>query len=432
MPKKIEVSVDEYIGTRSLVTKDGIVYRAAKMPKTFNAESRSATFVMTDETIDSYGDIVRAKGCKLDRFENNPICLLNHRADLILGTWSDVKRIVRRIEGTTTIAKEGTAPHVDMAYSLMSQGILKAASIGFMPLKVERRLDDNGEPLWSYDILEWEMYECSVVSVPANPAALAKSMKEGSMMARDLLEEVLDNYVKMPSGVIVAIKDIEAAHREGGGDKTVVVIEKTDEDQTPNEVRAEQGLDPLPEAEKVLDEGDVIVAEIKDIEALQGLLVLAVGEDSITVEHDIVETDPVNNYRSYKKVDGAAIVRVDTDGDILTLSFPVWSEDHAAAVLKRTEELKVKPVEIDKSAGTVSVEVEIDTTAITDATEKVTALSTLLDSFSEKLAKFFGSKAAEPEPVEPPAPPTAEAIETAKAKAAASLERLATKGLIEA
>lgn len=431
MPKKIEVSVDEYIGTRSLVEKDGIIYRAAKMPKTFNAESRSATFVMTDETVDSYGDIVRAKGCKLDRFENNPICLLNHRSDLILGSWSDVKRIVRRIEGTATIAKEGTAPHVDMAYNLMSQGILKAASIGFMPLKVERRLDDNGEPLWSYDILEWEMYECSVVSVPANPAALAKSMKEGSMMARDLLEEVLDNYVKMPSGVIVSIKDIEAAHKEGGGDKTVVVIEKADEDQTPNEVRAEQGLDPLPEAEKTLDEGDVIVAEIKDIEALQDLLVLAVGEDSITVEHDIVETDPVNNYRSYKKVDGAAMVRVDTDGGILTLSFPVWSEEHAAAVLKRTEELKVKPVEIDKkSVGTISV--EVDTTAITDATEKVTALSTLLDSVSAKLAKFFGSKAAEPEPVEPPAPPTAEAIETAKAKAAASLSRLATKGLIEA
>jgi len=84
MPKN-HVSVDEYIGKRSLVAKDGIIYRAAKMPKTFNAENRSATFVMTDETVDSYGDIVRAKGAKLDRFESNPICLLNHRADLPTG-----------------------------------------------------------------------------------------------------------------------------------------------------------------------------------------------------------------------------------------------------------------------------------------------------------------------------------------------------------
>ena len=421
MPQKTHVSVDEFIGTRSLVSKDGIVYRAAKMPKTFDAKTRSATFIMTDETVDSYGDIVRAKGCNLDRFENNPICLLNHSASLILGSWSDVKRIVKRIEGTATIAEAGTAPHVDMAYNLMAQGILRAASIGFMPLKVERRLDDNGEPMWSYDILEWEMYECSVVSVPANPAALAKSMKEGSMMARDLLEEVLDNYVKMPSGVIVAIKDIEAAHKAGGGDKTAVMVD------IPADVA--ETLD-APETREANAPPADVEPEVKDIEALQGLLALAVAEGSIAVEHDIVEAEPVNNYRAFQKVDGGAIVSVDTDNGFLTLSFPVWSDDHAAAVLKRSEELKVKaPAPVEKLDTLV---VDVDVTALEGATEKVTALSALLDSVQTKLARFFGSKAAEPEPVEPPAPPTVEEIDEAKAKAAESLARLATKGLIEA
>ena len=214
------ISIDEYLSKRALSVNDGIVYRAAKMPKTFDGQTRSAVFVMTDETTDSYGDTVRAKGADLTRFESNPICLLNHRSDLILGNWSDVQKKPKRIEGRATLAAEGTAPHIDMAYGLLEQGILRAASIGFMPTKLERKLDDKGEPTWAYDILEWEMYECSIVAVPSNPAALAKSIKEGNMLARDFLEEVLDTYTKTAAGLIVPRAELEAAHKDATGSKT--------------------------------------------------------------------------------------------------------------------------------------------------------------------------------------------------------------------
>src|SRR5690606_22273116 len=185
--------------------------------------TRSAVFVMTDETTDSYGDTVRAKGADLTRFESNPICLLNHRSDLILGNWSDVQKKPTRIEGRATLAAEGTPPHIDMAYGLLEQGILRAASIGFMPTKLERKLDDKGEPTWAYDILEWEMYECSIVAVPSNPAALAKSIKEGNMLARDFLEEVLDTYTKTAAGLIVPRSELESAHKDANGSKSSVL-----------------------------------------------------------------------------------------------------------------------------------------------------------------------------------------------------------------
>lgn len=217
------ISIDEYLSKRALSVNDGIVYRAAKMPKSFDGQTRSAVFVMTDETTDSYGDTVRAKGADLTRFESNPICLLNHRSDLILGNWSDVQKKPKRIEGRATLAAEGTAPHIDMAYGLLEQGILRAASIGFMPTKLERKLDDKGEPTWAYDILEWEMYECSIVAVPSNPAALAKSIKEGNMLARDFLEEVLDTYTKTAAGLIVPRAELETAHKEATGSKTSIL-----------------------------------------------------------------------------------------------------------------------------------------------------------------------------------------------------------------
>lgn len=223
MPKP--VTIDEFLDKRSLTVRDGVVYKAAKMPKSFDQATRSAVFVMTDETTDSYGDTVRAKGADLTRFDTNPICLLNHRSDLILGTWSDVQNKAKRIEGRATLASEGTAPHVDMAYNLMSQGILRAASIGFMPKKLERKLDDKGEPTWAYDILEWELYECSIVSIPANPAALAKSVKDGNMLARDFLEEVLDTYERTAAGLIVPKSELESAHKDAAGNRTTLTIE---------------------------------------------------------------------------------------------------------------------------------------------------------------------------------------------------------------
>jgi HK97 family phage prohead protease len=219
------ISVDEYLSKRSLSVNEGVVYRAAKMPRSFDQATRSATFIMTDETTDSYGDTVVAKGADLSRFENNPICLLNHRSDLILGTWSDVALKSKRLEGKATLAAEGTAPHVDMSYNLMSQGILRAASIGFMPKKLERKLDEKGEPTWAYNILEWELYECSIVSIPANPSALAKSVKDGNVMALDFIESVLDTYAKTASGLIVPLGELEAAHRDATGNRTIITLD---------------------------------------------------------------------------------------------------------------------------------------------------------------------------------------------------------------
>lgn len=265
-----EVSIDEFFSKRKLSAQDGILYRAAKIPKSFNSESRSARVVMTDETVDSYGDIIKAGGADMDRFSSNPIALLNHRSDMIIGTWGDVEKRRKSIEGTVTIAAEGTAPHIDMCFNLMSQGILRAASVGLIPTKVERRLDDDGEPMWSYIIHEWELFECSIVAIPANPSALAKSIKDGNTLARDLLEEVLDTYIKTPAGVIVPREEYEDAHRDAGGNKTSVITTKIELDdgasaELKNFVeRVEAAVEKIAGSDKIaIDEADAIKVDLE-------------------------------------------------------------------------------------------------------------------------------------------------------------------------
>ena len=132
----IRVSPEEFIAKRALSAHDGKLYRSAAMPKSFKEDTRSATFLMTDETPDSYGDIVKAKGAKLERFANNPIALRNHRSDMVIGTWSEVEQKGTKVTGTCTLAEPGTSAVVDETFKLMKQGILRAASIGFMPLEI--------------------------------------------------------------------------------------------------------------------------------------------------------------------------------------------------------------------------------------------------------------------------------------------------------
>lgn len=247
-PKKM--SIDEVAAKRSHSFHDGVFYRAAKMPRSFDKDTRSARFIMTDETKDSYGDIVRAKGCDMSRFESNPIALLNHNSNLILGTWSDVNRIAKRIEGTVTIAEEGTAPHVDMAFNLMSQGILRAASIGFLLRDYDVIVDDDGH-FEGFDMTDWELTECSVVSIPANPSALAKSIKSGDTIALDFIEQVLDTYTRTAAGLIVAKADLEAIRNEGLGKGETIVV---DIDLGAGD---DAGADPADEPGKSIDDGGI-------------------------------------------------------------------------------------------------------------------------------------------------------------------------------
>lgn len=454
-----QVSVDEFLSKRELSSSDGVLYRAAKMPKTFDAESRSATFTMTDETVDSYGDIVRAKGCNLDRFNKNPIALLNHRADMIVGTWSDVEQKAKRIDGKVTLANEGTAPHIDMTFGLMSQGILRAASIGFMPTKVERRLDENGEPMWSYDILEWEMYEASIVAIPANPSCLARSIRAGDMVARDYLEEILDTYTKTASGLIVAKADLEAAYKEANGDRSVFSVnvgDLTDEQrESLTKSLAEYSgavVEETRSAEVSESEAESVDPEVKKFSDVKGMTIDAINllasrgmvfltEYEVaekTCFGDIIASDweaaeAIAEERGAGEVVFGQLVEMvaEEKADDQHLVRAIGGGSFGAKVLDR-DGSDVTESDEPSAKPTAGLSISVDTS---DAEEKVTKLSALFEGLAAKFPMFFPKPSVE-ERIEPtlpaPEPADAEKIEAAKERAANARKRLAEKGLIEA
>ncbi|MCW3837821.1 phage major capsid protein [Sphingomonas canadensis] len=128
-------------------------------------------FVLSDATLDRYGDTVDPKGWDLRWFKKNPIALFGHNASFPIGTWSNVRVEGGKLIGRLNLAARGTSARIDELISLVEQGVLRAVSVGFIPRKSEPM--DPEKPYRGTKFLEQELLETSLVSVPANPAALA-------------------------------------------------------------------------------------------------------------------------------------------------------------------------------------------------------------------------------------------------------------------
>ena len=174
--------------------------------------SADLTFVLSDDTVDRYGDTIDAKGWELDWFRKNPIALFGHDHDFPIGRWEDVRVEGSKLFARLVLAAEGTSARIDEIRGLIAQGILKAVSVGFKP--VESELMSGG-----VRFIRQELLECSVVGVPANPAALAvaRSLHVSPETIRQAFGEQADGRQSVPSrslGVNAAPRNVIAQEKK--------------------------------------------------------------------------------------------------------------------------------------------------------------------------------------------------------------------------
>lgn len=155
---------------------EGLVYKIAEQ-----SASDPAEFILSDETIDRYGDVISVDGWDLRNFTKtrNPIALFNHHSDDVIGRWENVRVEGKRLLGRLVLADEGTSDLINKVRKLWKQGILRAVSVGFRALAKEKLTDDADEFWGPFRYLRQELVECSLVAVPANPNALQISRAFG-------------------------------------------------------------------------------------------------------------------------------------------------------------------------------------------------------------------------------------------------------------
>jgi len=133
-------------------------------------------FILSDATSDRYGDSIIAAGWDVANFSRNPIALFNHNPDQPIGRWENLSIKKDALHGHLQLAPKGTSARIDEIRALIDAGVLRAVSVGFRPIEYEQIKDS---PVGGIRYLKSELVETSLVSVPANPNALAVAAKLG-------------------------------------------------------------------------------------------------------------------------------------------------------------------------------------------------------------------------------------------------------------
>ena len=180
-----------------------------------SADSRQIRYVASTEHADRMGDIIRVYGGKgadngsgwqLKTIKQNPVALWSHESWMPpIGKLLDVKRVKSHphADGTTGPALLATIDYfdaelsevADTAWKMANRGVLRAVSVGFLPLKdssgnmTPEDAEEMGLGRWGVEFTEQDLLELSQAVVPANPFALQTSIKamveSGEISERD-------------------------------------------------------------------------------------------------------------------------------------------------------------------------------------------------------------------------------------------------------
>lgn len=163
--------------------------------------AKSKTFVLHDESVNTYGFRMLTSGVNLDEFRKNPVMLLNHNDySLPIGRWENI-----RIEGSKILADAVFDEKDERAAEVMRKvdnDFIRMASIGAWPPEEKSDAYSLMLPGQRYPtVTKWTVREASIVTIGANHNALAfydkKTQEVIDLTAAGAIIRLMDNSPKI-------------------------------------------------------------------------------------------------------------------------------------------------------------------------------------------------------------------------------------------
>jgi hypothetical protein len=173
--------------------------------KILDEKTGLAEFTASDETIDSYKEIVRASGWKFNRVQKNFPFVDSHDYSTIekcLGKVVDFAVTGRQLMNTVQYAIEVQENRLaQLAWKMLVAKMLPAVSVGFIPVAYATKWDSDPKLFNSQLVdmklspakadvnciyIEQEQIELSQCVIGANPNAVARCYKAGAIDDADL------------------------------------------------------------------------------------------------------------------------------------------------------------------------------------------------------------------------------------------------------
>ena len=222
---------------------------------------------------DRVKDIVEPNAFKdaLDLYMTNPIVLLQHNADKPIGIVTDAT-----IDSKGLYIKAKITEDTDWVFSKLKNKVLRAFSIGYRikDYEIDEIKDDQGYVTgYEQTIKDLELYEISVVSIPANPYALTKSMSNCFELVKEeeaenkeeekIEEEKVEAEVESEDTEEVKEeeKDVEVTPYDEENDDKVNTEEVEEETEEEEEEKVEEVEEKSEEAENKEEEKEEAIEE---------------------------------------------------------------------------------------------------------------------------------------------------------------------------
>ena len=157
--------------------------RAGLSMRQLRVGARQADFVFSTDAIDSYGTRIEQdwEG-RLGRYRANPVVLFAHRSDEPAIGWATNTGVLDgRLIGTHNYYSKKANPLAEQLLLSLQESGFGAGSVGWFAHSVRIEREDDKELVVLYDN---ELFEHSLVPVPANPEALMR--QHGMLRMRGL------------------------------------------------------------------------------------------------------------------------------------------------------------------------------------------------------------------------------------------------------
>ena len=198
--------------------------------KVLDAKTGLVEYVASDESIDSYREVIRAAGWRFNRFNKNSPFVDSHdycTLEKLLGKVVDMQvageKLVETVQWAIDVAENKLA---QLGWKMTVAGYLKAVSVGFIPVRMVSPWDNSAafnaelaklglkpEAGVRAIYLEQEQIELSACIIGANPNALAKSYKAGVIDDADLDLISIEVAKRETAGSAAHPADVEPARQ---------------------------------------------------------------------------------------------------------------------------------------------------------------------------------------------------------------------------
>ena len=176
---------------------------------------KARTFILSDESINTYGFRLLTGGADLSQFRKNPVMYLNHDSwDMPIGRWENI-----RVEDGKILAdaifdmKDEKAAEVA---GKVDRGFLKMASVGLVPIErtEEASLMLPGQKYPT--VSRWRLREASIVGIGSNHNALRLYDENDKQLDDDEIMQLFDkpnlvNYMNKEFLTMLELADTATA-----------------------------------------------------------------------------------------------------------------------------------------------------------------------------------------------------------------------------